>query len=453
MSVIVRFAPSPTGMLHIGGARTALFNYIFAKSQGGKFLLRIEDTDKERSTPEATKAILNGLNWLRIKYDDDIVYQSSRIERHREVVAQMLANGTAYYAYDTKEELDKEREEAEKTGKSYRYSGKWRDSKENPPEGVQPVVRIKMQSDKIVLNDLIKGTIEFDPTTSLDDFIILRSDGTPVYMLAVVVDDIDMGITHVIRGDDHLSNTPKQIAIYKAIGANVPEFGHIPLIHDESGKKMSKRKNAVAVGDYANLGILPDALKNYLLNLGWSYGDSGKISQEDAIQKFKISDVGSSPSRFDMDKLFSLNLAYIQEKTVEDLIDLIKNSLQPLNEIDLQRLNKILPELKKCNNLNDITSNAKRYLTGYEVEFSDEAKKLISENTELVAKIKEFMKVADYSDFKASWQGFLDQNGLKFGQVGPILRAMLIGTTNSTGLFAIIEALGVEEILRRIVVD
>ena len=445
MTIITRFAPSPTGMLHIGGARTALFNYIFTKSVNGKFLLRIEDTDKERSTETSTKAILDGLKWLQIDYDNEPVYQSSRIARHQEVAKQMVENGMAYYAYDTKKELDAEREIAEKAGKSYRYSKKWRDSKEIPPIGIDPVIRIKVPDGEIIVNDLIKGQVRFEEN-ALDDFIILRSNGDPVYMLAVVVDDHDMGITHVIRGDDHLSNTPKQILIYNAMGVKHPEFGHIPLIHDDSGKKMSKRKNAVAIADYQNLGILPEAMKNYLLNLGWSYKGGDIISEEEAIGQFKIEDIGTSPSRFDMQKLYSINLHYIQNCNDNRLLELIGLEL---SQEQKNILLKIFPELKKCNNLNDLISNTKRYISD-DFKYSQEAMDLVKKDQNLTQKVIDFVISSSLIDFKSEWHEFLEQNQLKFGQVGPILRAMLIGVTNSTSLSVIVEALGKDICVKRI---
>ncbi|QED22873.1 glutamate--tRNA ligase [Candidatus Deianiraea vastatrix] len=448
----VRFAPSPTGMLHIGGARTALFNYIFAKSMGGKFVMRIEDTDKERSTKASVDAILDGMKWLNLNPDEEIVYQSSRYARHLEVAKSLIESGNAYYAYDTKEELDKQREIAESEKRSFRYSGKWRDQSLPKPDGVEPVIRIKVPQGEIKLNDMIKGEVTFTDE-AFDDFIIVRSDGTPTYMFAVVVDDIDMKITHVIRGDDHLSNTPKQMVIYNAIGAKMPEFGHLPLIHDESGKKMSKRKNAVAVADYAGLGILPDALKMYLLSLGWSY-EGDFITQDEAISRFKISDVGASPSRFDMQKLYSVNLQHIKITKDADLIDLICTQVELQSQIklgsnEISILEKIMPELKKCNNLNEIAANAVKYVTK-DVNYSPEALEFIQKDKIITAKIIEFMQSTDLDNFKSKWDEFLVQNGFKFGQVGPILRSILIGITSSTALTAIISALPKEVILHRL---
>lgn len=448
----VRFAPSPTGMLHIGGARTALFNYIFAKSIGGKFVLRIEDTDKARSTPEATKAILDGLSWLKISHDGEIVYQSERCERHKEIAENLVKSGNAYYAYDTKDELEAEREISEKAGKSHRYSGKWRDSNHEIPSNVQPVIRLKIPKGDILVQDLVKGDVKFDDT-ALDDFIILRSDGTPTYLLAAVVDDIDMEITHIIRGDDHLSNTPKQILIYNAIGAKLPKYAHIPLIFGEDGKKMSKRRNAVAVSDYQNLGILPDALKNYLLNLGWSYKGGDIIAENDAISQFKVEDIGLSPSRFDMQKLYNINLHYIQNSPCDALLNLIKNNLEhkvnrALTTQDLEILTKIMPELQKCNNVNDVKENAVRYIAD-NLEFTPDGLAILQKNPSVTAIVLNFIQNSPFLDFKTEWDAFLKTNSLKFSEAGPILRVILIGTASSTGISSIISALPIEILKKR----
>jgi len=279
--VITRFAPSPTGMLHIGSARTALFSYFYAKRFGGKFRLRIEDTDKERSTQESVDAIINGMSWLGIRHDDEIVMQSSRIGRHVESAMQMIKSGNAYYAYDDMSAIEKEREDAQNNGKPYRYNPIWRDGGLKTPENVKPCVRIKIPQGVTIVNDDVHGDVEFQ-NSEIEDFVILRSDGTPTYMLAVVIDDIDMGVTNIIRGDDHLTNTPKQIMIYKAMGAKVPKFAHIPLIHGEDGKKLSKRRNPVAISDYDNMGILSEAMRSYLMNLGWS-GQGNELFSDDEI--------------------------------------------------------------------------------------------------------------------------------------------------------------------------
>ena len=369
--VIVRFAPSPTGMLHIGGARTAVFNYLFARHNNGKFLLRIEDTDTQRNSQEAIDEIIKGIDWLNIEYDSDflanlnipkecfyqndekkgIILQSTRYPRHQEIAKKLVDAKLAYYAYDTPEEIEEKKKQCEIEKKYYRYDGsKWKgifSTDENTrkasqiaideakSKGIKPVIRILVPDGKIIMHDLIRGDIEFNNNTQ-DDFVLVRSNGIPVYMLAVVCDDMDMGITHVIRGDDHISNTPKQILIYQAIqkagikmlnGNNltIPQFAHIPLIYDIQGKKLSKRKHAVAVSDYEKQGYLSEAIFNYLLHLGWNDGTEKEIySKEEAIKAFNISRCGKSPSRFDFEKLKNINLHYIKQKTDEEIFKLIE---------------------------------------------------------------------------------------------------------------------------------
>lgn len=452
MTTRVRFAPSPTGLLHIGSARTALFNYIFAKATNGKFLLRIEDTDKERSTQKSVDAIFDGMKWLGLENDEDVVFQSTRYERHLDLAKKLIESGHAYYAYDTKEELDLEREIAQSNGKSYRYSGKWRNSSETPPKGISPVIRIKIPNNPISFQDLIKGDMNF-PSDALDDFIIIRSDNTPTYMFAVVVDDIDMKITHIIRGDDHLSNTPKQIAIYNALGANLPHFAHLPLIHDEGGGKMSKRKNAVAVSDYANMGILPEALKRYLLSLGWSFDEN--LNDSEIVNVFKINDINQSPARFDIKKLYSINSDYIQKLTNSEFIEIvntlrISNNISELTDAQIEVLEKIVPELRKCNSTLSLYNNSIKY-TEENIEIEDVAMQKINENKDITTKIKDFiMNLDSFDDFDTKWKAFLAENGLKFPQAGPILRGMLIGTLDSTSIGTIISTLPKEVIKQRI---
>src|SRR6202171_5146316 len=314
MSVVVRFAPSPTGFLHIGGARTALFNWLFARHHRGKFLLRIEDTDRLRSTREAVAAIVDGLDWLGLSWDDEIVYQSARVARHAEVARQLLAAGGAYHCYCTPAELEAMRERARAEKRSIRYDGTWRDhDPSEAPPGVPPVIRLKAsQQGSTTICDHVQGEVTV-ANTELDDLIILRADGTPTYNLSVVVDDHDMGITHVIRGDDHLNNAFRQTQIYRALDWPVPEFAHVPLIHGADGAKLSKRHGAVGVEAYREMGYLPEALRNYLMRLGWSHGDDEIISTEDAIRWFDIADVGRGAARFDQAKLDSINAHYIRE--------------------------------------------------------------------------------------------------------------------------------------------
>src|ERR1044071_9533709 len=324
MTVVTRFAPSPTGFLHIGGARTALFNWLFARHHGGKYLLRIEDTDRARSTPAAVEAILDGLSWLGLDWDGDVIYQFPRAERHAEVARQMLAEGKAYYCYASPQELQEMRDAQKRAGVSMRYDGRWRDRdpKEAPP-GVAPVIRLKApQNGQTVIQDAVQGTVTVD-NAQLDDIILLRADGTPTYMHAVVVDDFDMGVTHVIRGDDHLNNAFRQLQIIKAMGWPEPVYAHIPLIHGHDGAKLSKRHGALGVDAYRDMGFLPAALRNYLLRLGWGHGDDEIISTEQAIKWFDLPAVGRSASRFDMVKLTNLNAHYLREAPDEELLPLV----------------------------------------------------------------------------------------------------------------------------------
>src|SRR3954468_8607180 len=320
-SVVTRFAPSPTGFLHIGGARTALFNWLYAKKRGGKMLLRIEDTDRERSTEPAIAAILDGLKWLGIDWDEEAVFQFSRVARYREVAEQLLASGRAYRCYASPEELTEMREAARREGRSKLYDGRWRDrdASEAPP-GVEPVIRLKApQTGELVIEDQVQGRVTWQ-NADLDDLVLLRSDGTPTYMLAVVVDDHDMAITHVIRGDDHLTNAARQKHIYDALGWTVPIFAHIPLIHGPDGSKLSKRHGALGIDAYRAMGYLPAAMRNYLIRLGWAHGDQEIFSTEEMIQYFDLPQIGRSPARFDFAKLESLNGHYIRQSADPDLV-------------------------------------------------------------------------------------------------------------------------------------
>lgn len=316
-----RFAPSPTGFLHIGGARTALFNYLYSKAKGGKYLLRIEDTDTKRSTQPAIDAIIAGLAWLGIDHDGDIVFQSKNVDRHKQIAHELVAKGSAYKCYCTPQELDEMRKAAEAEGKNFKYPKIWRDKNESEaPAGIQPSIRIKAPYEgDIVINDLIRGEVRY-PANDLDDMVILRADGTPTYMLAVVVDDHDMGVTHIIRGEDHLTNTFRQKMIFDAMGWKLPITAHVPLIHGADGAKLSKRHGAQGVEEYRDMGYLPEAVNNYLMSLGWHWGDEEIISMEDAIKKFDIAHVGKSPSRFDFAKLGHINGLYLRKKSADEIM-------------------------------------------------------------------------------------------------------------------------------------
>src|SRR6059058_2148411 len=330
-SVVTRFAPSPTGFLHIGGARTALFNWLYAKKFGGKMLLRIEDTDRERSTKEAILAILDGLKWLELDWDGDVIYQFSRAARHREVAEQLLASGKAYRCYATAEELTAMREKARAEGRTRLYDGLWRDrDPAEVPEGMKPTIRLKApQTGETVIEDQVQGRVVWQ-NENLDDLVLLRGDGNPTYMLAVVVDDHDMGVTHVIRGDDHLINAARQKQIYDALGWNVPTMAHIPLIHGPDGSKLSKRHGALGVDAYRAMGYLPAAMRNYLVRLGWSHGDQEIFSMQEMIAAFDLPQVGRSPARFDFAKLESLNGHYLRQAADSDLLAQVERVLPHL---------------------------------------------------------------------------------------------------------------------------
>src|SRR5580658_3876567 len=353
MAVVTRFAPSPTGFLHIGGARTALFNWLYARGRGGKMLLRIEDTDRERSTQAAIDAILDGLNWLGIGWDGEVVYQFARAARHREVVEQLLATGNAYRCYASTDELKDMREAARREGRSKLYDGRWRDrDPSEAPEGIKPAIRLKAPlSGETVIEDQVQGRVVWQ-NENLDDLVLLRSDGSPTYMLAVVVDDHDMGVTHVIRGDDHLNNTPRQMQIIKAMDWPMPVYGHVPMILGPDGAKLSKRHGALAVEAYRDMGYLPETMRNYLLRLGWSHGNDEIISTEQAIGWFNLENIGKSPARFDFKKLDNLNAHYIRISDDDALIKAIEaerarsGQVEALSPTARARLVAALPELK-----------------------------------------------------------------------------------------------------------
>ena len=371
--IVTRFAPSPTGYLHIGGARTALFNYLFAKANGGKFLLRIEDTDRERSTKAAIDAILNGMDWLGLKADGPPIFQFSRAHRHAEVAYQLVEKGKAYRCYVTTEELAKWREE----NPNQKFRSPYRDKNENTNK--PHVVRLKAPLEgAVVINDHVKSEVSVD-AAELDDMVLLRSDGTPTYMLAVVVDDHDMHVTHVIRGDDHFTNTFRQKLIYQAMDWHVPEFAHVPLIHGPDGAKLSKRHGALGVDEYRKMGYLPEAMRNYLLRLGWSHGDDEIISDEQAVQWFTLKNLGASPARFDFEKLAALNLHYIKNADDKRLVELVAK-----DDSEVAPLTKAIPFLKeRSNNLLALANDAK-FL--FRVEFDEAAKAKVSNTDKQIVK-------------------------------------------------------------------
>ncbi len=460
LSVVARFAPSPTGFLHIGGARTALFNWLFARHHGGKFLLRIEDTDRVRSTPEAVSAIIDGLDWLGLVWDGEIVHQSARAPRHAEVARQLVGAGRAYYCYCTPAELEAMRERARAEKRSVRYDGTWRDrDPSEAPAGIAPAIRLKApQHGSTTIRDHVQGEVTV-ANTELDDLIILRADGTPTYNLSVVVDDHDMGITHVIRGDDHLNNAFRQKQIYDALGWNVPEFAHVPLIHGPDGAKLSKRHGALGVDAYRELGYLPEALRNYLLRLGWSHGDDEIISTEQAVEWFDIDAVGRAPARFDFAKLDNLNGHYIRAAEDERLVALIAPRLEKLvgkslTGIDLGRLREAMPEFKlRPKTLAELAANARFLVAPRPIRLDDKAAKLLTPDTRrLLADLIDRLRAAEWQPerLEAEIRAFADQKGTKLGSVAQPLRAALTGSLASPGIFVVMKILGREESLGRI---
>jgi glutamyl-tRNA synthetase len=456
MSVIVRFAPSPTGYLHIGGARTALFNYLFSKHHCGKFLLRIEDTDAQRSTNSAISAITEGLDWLGLKHDDEIVMQSQNIARHVEVAQELLNKNQAYYCYTSSQELDEMRHNAEKKGEVFRFQSPWRNQFNSQNSTLKPVIRLKSPLDgETQIDDLVQGKINVK-NCEIDDLVLLRSDNTPTYMLAVVVDDHDMKISHIIRGDDHLTNAFRQKIIYQALNWKVPEFAHIPLIHGSDGAKLSKRHGATSVIEYKQLGYLPQAMRNYLLRLGWSHGDEEIISDEQAIEWFNLDKVGKSPSRFDFAKLNHLNHHYLKQKTNKDLSILVFDFLEKKpNQEEENRLILALNFLKEKSDLiTQIADNCKIYFNDFRQEFNEQDLKILQEKKSLLQNLLSiFNKIDNWNseNIKKNIDEFAKENSLKIKDFAPILRlALTYSSASSGGIFEIVEILGKDEIINRL---
>lgn len=461
MSVVTRFAPSPTGFLHIGGARTALFNWLFARHHGGRFLLRIEDTDRERSTEAAVAAIFDGLSWLGLDWDEKPVMQFSRAARHAEVARELLAKGQAYFCYCSPEELAEMRAAQKAAGQPMRYDGRWRDrDPADAPAGVRPVIRMKAPREgETVIHDLVQGDVTF-ANAQLDDMILLRADGTPTYMLSVVVDDHDMAITHVIRGDDHLTNAARQAALYRACGWTVPEFAHIPLIHGPDGAKMSKRHGALGAEAYRDMGILPAAMRNYLLRLGWGHGDSEIISTEEAIRWFDIGAVGKSPSRFDMTRLLNLNAHYLRETPDAGLAAMIlplmeKTLAAPVSATARGRVERGMPGLKpRAKDLNELAASALIYARERPLALDDKAKAQFDPaGTAALAAARDALAAAadwTHESLEAAVRTLAEARGLKLGKVAQPLRAALTGTTVSPPIFEVAAILGREETFARI---
>ncbi|MGQ3671082.1 glutamate--tRNA ligase [Xanthobacter sp. TB0136] len=463
--IVTRFAPSPTGFLHIGGARTALFNWLYARAKGGRMLLRIEDTDRQRSTREAIDAILEGLSWLGIECDGEPIYQFARAERHRAVVEEMLARGTAYRCYASPEELDEMRERARQEGRPPRYDGRWRDrDPSEAPADRAPVIRLKAPRDgETVIEDMVQGTVTF-PNKDLDDLILLRSDGTPTYMLAVVVDDHDMGITHIIRGDDHLTNAARQTQIYRAMEWNVPHMAHIPLIHGPDGAKLSKRHGALGVDAYRDMGYLPAALRNYLVRLGWSHGDQEVFSTEEMISFFDLDKVGRSAARFDFQKLENLNGQYIRASTdaelmsaLDELIPHLSNGSELLKALTPQRreqLQAVMPRLKeRAKTLLELLDNASFIFAERPLPLDEKAGTLLNE--EARAHLKSLLPLLENVEWtadaiEATVREYAGQAGVKLGAVAQPLRAASTGKSTSPPVFDVLAILGRDESLARI---
>jgi glutamyl-tRNA synthetase len=466
MTVVTRFAPSPTGFLHIGGARTALFNWLYARGRGGKMLLRIEDTDRERSTQAAIDAILDGLGWLGIAWDGDAVYQFSCAARHREVAEELLASGHAYHCYASPEELTQMREAARREGRAKLYDGRWRDrDPHDAPAGVRPTIRLKAPlTGETIIEDQVQGRVVWQ-NENLDDLVLLRSDGTPTYMLAVVVDDHDMAVTNIIRGDDHLTNAARQKQIYDALGWSVPAMAHIPLIHGPDGSKLSKRHGALGVDAYRAMGYLPSALRNYLVRLGWSHGDQEIFSTEEMIAAFDLPQIGRSPARFDFAKLESLNGHYIRNSPDAALLQAIDQLLPHLAGGDAiaarmtQRLREqwlaAMPSLKeRAKTLVDLIDSAHFLLADRPLPLDDKATALLTpEAKALLHEVGAELEGVDPWTAQATEQAvrtFAERKGAKLGAVAQPLRAALTGRTTSPGIFEVLIVLGKAESLARI---
>jgi len=456
--VVTRFAPSPTGFLHIGGARTALFNYLYAKHMGGKFLLRIEDTDRARSTQPAIEAILDGMTWLGLDWDGDVVYQFERAQRHAEVAQAMLDSGHAYKCYATAEELEAMRAEQRANKQPLRYDGRWRDRVCGPEQEGQPfVVRLKAEREgETVIHDRVQGTVTVQ-NAELDDMVLLRSDGTPTYMLAVVVDDHDMGVTHVIRGDDHLNNAFRQMGIIRAMGWPEPVYAHIPLIHGADGAKLSKRHGALGVDAYRDeMGMLPEAVNNYLLRLGWGHGDEEIISRDQAIEWFDLDAVGRAPARFDIKKLENLNGHYLREADDGRLAGLVAAKMPfDIGPDGEDLLRRAMPFLKvRAKSINELADSASFLFRTRPLDVDEAAAKLLEGDArQLLARARDALAAVDDWNapaLESAVRIVAEEAQLGLGKVAQPLRAALTGRTTSPGIFDVLALLGREESLARL---
>jgi glutamyl-tRNA synthetase len=464
--VVTRFAPSPTGFLHIGGARTALFNWLYARRFGGTMLLRIEDTDRERSTEPAIEAIIAGLRWIGIDWDGDVVYQFARAERHREVAETLLAKGLAYHCYASQQELEEMRERARAEGRQPRYDGRWRDrDPSDAPPGVKPVIRLRAPlTGETVVSDHVQGRVAWQ-NENLDDLVLLRSDGTPTYMLAVVVDDHDMNVTHVIRGDDHLTNAARQSQIYQACGWAVPEMAHIPLIHGPDGAKLSKRHGALGVDAYRALGYLPEALRNYLVRLGWGHGDQEFFSTEEMVAAFDLGGIGRSPARFDFAKLEHLNGHYMRAANDATLVDAVVDILPDVGpargaptSLDADRRAKLMAAMaglkERAKTLVELIDSAYYLWAARPLVFEPKAEALLADGGAIrIAALLPHLDALDAwtaASTEAAVRAFAEATGAKLGQVAQPLRAALTGRATSPGLFDVMAVLGRDECLARL---
>lgn len=456
--VVTRFAPSPTGFLHIGGARTALFSYYFARRHGGDFRLRVEDTDKKRSTAEATQAILDGMAWLGLEHDGDIVYQSQNEKRHQDIAEKLVASGHAYSCFMTAEQQQAEREKSRAEGRAFRSP--WRDGGKFPKGGTM-VIRFKVPEGKTVINDQVQGEVTWD-NKQFDDLVLLRADASPVYMLAVVVDDHDMGVTHVIRGDDHLINAGRQKLIYEALGWDVPDFTHVPLIFGPDGKKLSKRHGALGVDAYADMGYLPAGMRNYLTRLGWSRGDMEVFDDDEIIKVFELSDINKAPARLDFDKMAYINGEHMQRADVDTLLSYGRKFFEnknggALNTAQMNRLTAALPHItSRANTLIELADKAYFVTRERPIEITGKAKKPLKPDTE--SRLRDLHSVLSGVK-KDAWvnqnilehlQAYIAKEDIGFGKIGAPLRTCLTGGAPSPDLSLVLELLGRDEALGRI---
>ena len=459
MAFICRFAPSPTGPLHIGGVRTALFNWLLAKKNKGKFYLRIEDTDKERSKEEFKKQIIDSLAWIGIKHDDKEYIQSKNINKHKEIADELLKKGFAYKCYCSEEEIKEQKEKCKKKGMPYVYNRKWRDPKNlEIPKNIKPVIRFKSKiSGNSIVKDLVQGEINI-ANSIIEDFVILRQDGSPTYQLSAVVDDHLMKITHVIRGDDHKINTFKQIQIYEAMKWNIPEFAHIPLIHSEKGSKLSKRDKASTIDDYIKIGILSDALRNYILRLGWAHKDKEIFNLDESIKLFDLKGVGKSPSKLDMSRILSLNEHYIKHMDEKELFKFLKIYSQKFKKnIDQSKESSLIKSMNflknKAKTLEDIYQNS-QYILQDEIKISPEDSKLLDNSSKNIIKdfLDEFEKMSKITkeSLEKTVNGLIDKHKTNLKGVGQPLRIVLTGSRFGPGIYNIILSLNKDAVIKRL---